>query len=63
MKKLEWRNLKDGFCPKCYGEIEDEDNPMTIKCSACDFRMSRVRYDEILEDMAKEDAGNNAENA
>ena len=66
MKKLEWRNLKDGFCPKCYSELDDDDKSPYITCLAsglCDFSIKRERYDEILEDIYKEEAGNNAENA
>jgi uncharacterized protein with PIN domain len=63
MKKLEWVNLKNDFCPKCYGELENDDTQQPIKCLACDFSISRIRYDEIIEDMEKEEAGNNAENA
>ncbi len=64
-KKLEWGNLKDGFCPNCYLELNDLDDEEVwlIKCEACGFSIYRTRYNEILEDMAKEEAGNNAENA
>ena len=58
MKKLEWVNLKDDFCPKCYGELnmdgETEGEPYTLRCSACGFAITKKRRDEILYDMEKD---------
>ncbi len=62
-KKLEWKNLKDEFCPKCYSEISNNDGSLRVFCTSCDFSISKIRYNEILEDMEKEEAGNDADYA
>jgi hypothetical protein len=61
IKKLDWKNLKDEYCPHCYEELEEQ--PGEYHCTACKFRITKARYNEIFEDMVKEEAGNNAENA
>lgn len=55
-KKLEWKNLKDGYCPNCYRELDEHDT--SWHCTACPFNISKRRYSEIMEDMTKEQRAN-----
>jgi tRNA(Ile2) C34 agmatinyltransferase TiaS len=61
MKTLIWINLKEDYCPKCYMDLIE--TPEGFKCTQCDFKISRQKYEEILEDLYKEEAGDDAENA
>ena len=61
MKPLTWVNLKDDYCPKCYMDLEE--TAEGYKCSSCDFKISKQEYEEILEDIHKEETGDDAENA
>ena len=32
-KHLEWKNLQDDFCPKCYGEMDNDTECLTLYSS------------------------------
>lgn len=51
-KKLDWRTLETDNCPKCYEDLEH--NNEVYRCTDCDFVMSIGRYKEIIEDMKRE---------
>jgi len=58
MKKLEWRNLQDGFCPKCYEELEEgsyDNSKAGYFCKKCLFNITKERHDEIVGDMEKDE--------
>lgn len=62
-KKLEWINIKDGYCPSCYRDLNDDGSSPMVTCSSCDFKINRPKFDEILEEIEKREAGDDAENA
>lgn len=62
-KRLEWTNLKDDYCPSCYKDLDNDEKSLIIKCSSCDFVITRVKYNDLIEQMEKEEAGDDAENA
>ncbi len=51
-KKLDWKNLKDEYCPACYQELEETLG--WYRCTSCPYRITKTRFDEILEEMEKE---------
>jgi tRNA(Ile2) C34 agmatinyltransferase TiaS len=54
--KLEWINLKDRLCPKCYSKLQAKGMlEVTFMCSKpeCDFKISDAKYNEILTKLIK----------
>ena len=62
-KQLDWKNLKDEYCPSCYSEIFLGEGIWRCSKESCKFTITSKRYDELLEDIEKEEAGDDAENA
>jgi len=59
-KKLEWGNLKELKCPKCYGDLV-KNNFGILKgyiCGNCDFSITTIRLREIVEGMFTKEADN-----
>lgn len=53
---LEWHALEDGGCPKCREELVFFENIDMYKCP-CGFKISRTRFDEIVQKMIDGDIG------
>ena len=59
-KKLDWENLKELKCPKCYGDLV-KNNYGVIRgymCKNCDFSTTTIRLREIVEGMFNKEADN-----
>lgn len=50
VEKMEWKNLKNGKCPKCGYPLKDKDSNI-VECSnsgLCDFFIRSFRLKELL---------------
>lgn len=47
--KLDWKVLKDGKCPACFGELEDKPDQQLLLCArkGCNFAISHKKFQEI----------------
>jgi len=58
MEKLNWKNLRNGKCPKCGGLIKANpklrtsfDSPIN-ECEDCDFKISDRKLESFLKNMS-----------
>lgn len=51
---MEWSNLKDGYCPQCYFDLDETETTYT---SDCGFTITKKKFDQIVGDMEKRDGG------
>lgn len=48
---MNWKNLNNYKCPKCSKVLRYDDMNEMHLCIACDFKISKERFEVVLKDM------------
>lgn len=53
---MNWNNIAENCCPKCGYQLNPSKNGYECQSPSCDFFIRSSRFEEMMEDMHREDA-------